>query len=65
VAFQSWCRAGRDLTQPALTAAIILGTLRAALPATSPAVLGGIYTNLALMTVAFAAVHVVASLLDP
>ena len=58
-------RSAGEVTLLLMTGAMVVGTLRAALPSTSPAVFEGIHTNLALLTVAFAAVHIVASLLDP
>lgn len=58
-------RSAGEVTLLLMTAAMVLGTLRAALPAMTPAVLEGVHTNLALLTVAFAAVHLAASLIDP
>lgn len=48
-----------------MTAVLVLGIVRSALPKASPFLVEGLHTNLALVTVAFGGLHVVASILDP
>jgi methionine sulfoxide reductase heme-binding subunit len=44
---------------------LVLGILRAAMPRLNPALIQGLHTNIALLTVAFAGLHIVASIVDP
>jgi methionine sulfoxide reductase heme-binding subunit len=48
-----------------LSAVVVLGIIRAALPRASPFLVEGLHTNLALVAIAFGGLHIVASILDP
>lgn len=48
-----------------LSAVIVLGVVRSALPKWRPLLVGGVHRNLALVALAFAAAHVVSAVLDP
>ena len=48
-----------------MSAVVILGIVRAALPTTNPFLVEGAHANIALLTIAFAGLHVLASILDP
>lgn len=48
-----------------MTAVVILGIVRAALPSANPFLVEGAHINIALLTIAFAGLHVLAALLDP
>lgn len=58
-------RSAGEVTLLLLTAVVIFGIVRAALPTTSPFLAEGAHINLALLTIAFAGLHVLAALLDP
>lgn len=48
-----------------MTVVLVFGIVRAALPSTNPVLTEGAHINIALLTVAFAGLHIVAALLDP
>lgn len=48
-----------------MTVVLIFGIVRAALPSTNPVLTEGAHINIALLTVAFAGLHILAALLDP
>jgi sulfoxide reductase heme-binding subunit YedZ len=58
-------RSSGEVTFLLLTVVVIFGIVRAALPGTSPFLVEGAHINLALLTIAFAGLHVLAALLDP
>lgn len=58
-------RSAGEVTLLLMSAVVILGILRAAVPTASPFVVEGIHRRLALLAIAFAGLHVLAALLDP
>ena len=48
-----------------MTVVVILGIVRAALPSANPILFEGSHSNIALLAVAFAGLHILAALLDP
>ncbi len=58
-------RSAGEVTLLLMSATLIVGIVRAAMPSASPFLVEGIHVNLALLTVAFAGLHVVAAILDP
>jgi sulfoxide reductase heme-binding subunit YedZ len=58
-------RSSGEVTFLLLTVVVVFGIVRAALPASSPFLVEGAHINLALLTIAFAGLHVLAALLDP
>jgi methionine sulfoxide reductase heme-binding subunit len=58
-------RSSGEVTLLLMTAVVVFGIIRAAVPSANPFLVEGAHINLALLTVAFAGVHVLAALLDP
>jgi methionine sulfoxide reductase heme-binding subunit len=58
-------RSAGEVTVVLMSVAMILGIVRAALPTAYPVSVEGAHANIALLTLAFAGVHVLASVLDP
>jgi sulfoxide reductase heme-binding subunit YedZ len=58
-------RSAGEVTLLLMSAVLILGIVRAALPRTNPVVVEGLHRNVALLAIAFAGLHVVASIADP
>lgn len=58
-------RSAGEVTLILLTAVLVLGIVRAALPAAFPFLVEGAHRNLALMAIVFAGIHVLAAVLDP
>jgi methionine sulfoxide reductase heme-binding subunit len=58
-------RSSGEVTLLLMTAVVVFGIVRAALPSASPFLVEGAHINIALLTIAFAGLHVVAALLDP
>jgi methionine sulfoxide reductase heme-binding subunit len=58
-------RSAGEVTFVLLTAVVILGIARAALPTTSPFVVEGLHINLGLLAVVFGGLHVLGAILDP
>jgi sulfoxide reductase heme-binding subunit YedZ len=58
-------RSAGEVTLLLLTAVLVLGIARAGMPAANPFVIEGAHRNLALLTVVFGGLHVVAAILDP
>ncbi len=58
-------RSAGEVTLLLLTAVLILGIVRAALPAAFPFVVEGAHINIALLTIVFGGLHVLAAILDP
>jgi sulfoxide reductase heme-binding subunit YedZ len=58
-------RSAGEVTLVLMSAVMILGIVRAALPAAYPFLIAGSHTNLALLTIAFGGLHILAALLDP
>jgi sulfoxide reductase heme-binding subunit YedZ len=58
-------RSSGEVTLVLMTVVLIFGMVRAALPSTSPVLTEGAHINIALLTVAFAGLHILAALLDP
>jgi methionine sulfoxide reductase heme-binding subunit len=58
-------RSAGEVTILLMSAVVILGIMRSAIPAAWPFVVEGIHRRLALLAIAFGGLHVVASLLDP
>ena len=58
-------RSAGEVTLLLLTAVVILGIARAAMPRTRPFLLEGMHVNLGLLTFAFAGLHIAAAILDP
>jgi sulfoxide reductase heme-binding subunit YedZ len=58
-------RSAGEVTLLLMSAVAILGIVRAALPTRSPFIVEGLHVNLALLTVAFGGLHILASILDP
>ena len=58
-------RGAGEVTLLLMSAVLIVGIVRAAIPNASPFLVEGIHVNLALLTVAFAGLHVLAAILDP
>jgi sulfoxide reductase heme-binding subunit YedZ len=58
-------RSAGEVTLVLMSVALVLGIVRAALPTAYPATVEGVHANIALLTIAFAGLHVLASLLDP
>jgi sulfoxide reductase heme-binding subunit YedZ len=58
-------RSSGEVTLILLTAVVILGVLRAALPTASPFLVEGMHINLALLALVFGGLHVLSAILDP
>ena len=58
-------RSAGEVTLLLLTAVLILGIVRAALPAAFPFVVEGAHINIAVLTIVFGGLHVLAAILDP
>lgn len=58
-------RSSGEVTLLLLTAVVILGAARAAMPSSLPVLLEGMHVNLALLAVVFGGLHIVAAILDP
>jgi sulfoxide reductase heme-binding subunit YedZ len=58
-------RSSGEVTLLLLTVVLILGIFRAALPAAYPFLVEGAHVNLALLTIVFGGLHVLAAILDP
>jgi sulfoxide reductase heme-binding subunit YedZ len=58
-------RSAGEVTLLLMSAVVTIGILRAALPATAPLLMEGVHRRLALVTIAFGGLHVIAALLDP
>jgi sulfoxide reductase heme-binding subunit YedZ len=58
-------RSAGEVTLLLLTVVLILGVVRSALPAAYPLVIEGAHVNIALLTIVFAGLHVLAAVLDP
>lgn len=58
-------RSAGEVTLLLMTVVVILGIIRAALPAAMPLIVEGLHINLALLTVAFGALHALGAILDP
>lgn len=58
-------RSAGEVTLLLMSAVMIFGIIRAAVPARFPFLIEGAHINLALLTVVFAGLHVVGALLDP
>lgn len=58
-------RSAGEVTLLLLTVVLILGIVRAALPAMSPLLVEGAHANLALLAIVFGGLHIVAAILDP
>ncbi|MHB8587784.1 MAG: hypothetical protein ACYDA0_02900 [Candidatus Dormibacteraceae bacterium] len=58
-------RSAGEVTLVLMSVAMVLGIVRASLPAAYPASVEGAHANIALLTIAFAGLHVLASVLDP
>ena len=58
-------RSAGEVTVVLMSVAMILGIVRAALPTAYPVSVEGAHANIALVTLAFAGMHVLASVLDP
>jgi len=58
-------RSAGEVTLLLMSAVMILGIIRSAAPTAFPFLVEGAHINLALLTVAFAGLHIVAAILDP
>ena len=58
-------RSAGEVTLLLMSAVVILGIIRAALPTASPFLVEGIHINLALMVIGFGGLHILAAILDP
>ena len=58
-------RSAGEVTLLLLSAVVILGIVRSSTPAATPYLVEGLHTNLALMTIVFGGLHVLAAILDP
>src|SRR5580765_8725216 len=58
-------RSSGEVTLLLLSVIVILGVVRTSMPRSSPLLIEGLHTNLALVAVAFAGIHVIASIADP
>lgn len=58
-------RSAGEVTLVLMSTVVILGIVRAALPTVSPFLVEGAHINLALLTIAFGGLHILAALLDP
>jgi predicted ferric reductase len=58
-------RSAGEVTLLLMSAVVMLGIVRAAVPTAYPVLIEGAHINLALLTVAFGGLHVVAAVLDP
>src|SRR6202051_2945675 len=58
-------RSAGEVTLLLMSAVMILGIIRAAIPTAFPFLIEGAHINLALLTIAFAGLHIVAAVLDP
>jgi sulfoxide reductase heme-binding subunit YedZ len=58
-------RSAGEVTLLLLTAVLVLGVIRSALPAAYPFLIEGVHANIALLTALFAGLHVLAAILDP
>lgn len=58
-------RSAGEVTLILMSAVVILGIVRAALPSFSPFLVEGAHINIALLTIAFGGLHILSALLDP
>jgi len=58
-------RSSGEVTLLLLTVVLILGVVRAALPAAYPLLVEGLHINIALLTIVFGGLHVVSAIVDP
>jgi methionine sulfoxide reductase heme-binding subunit len=58
-------RSAGEVTLLLMSAVVILGIVRAAMPRLNPFLAEGLHANIALMAIAFAGLHVVAAIADP
>ncbi|MFI5282442.1 MAG: ferric reductase-like transmembrane domain-containing protein [Candidatus Dormibacterales bacterium] len=58
-------RSAGEVTLLLLSAVVMLGIVRSALPSESPFLIEGIHRRLALLAIAFGALHLLAAVLDP
>jgi sulfoxide reductase heme-binding subunit YedZ len=58
-------RSAGEVTLLLMSAVVILGVIRAALPTASPFLVEGMHINAALLAVAFGGLHILAAILDP
>jgi sulfoxide reductase heme-binding subunit YedZ len=58
-------RSSGEVTLLLMTVVVVFGIVRAALPGISPFLVEGAHINIALLTIAFAGLHILAALLDP
>ncbi len=58
-------RSSGEVTLLLMSVVMILGITRAALPAAYPFLIEGAHVNIALLTIAFGGLHIVAAILDP
>lgn len=58
-------RSAGEVTLLLMSAVVILGILRAAVPTAYPLLIEGTHINLALLTIVFAGLHIVVAILDP
>jgi hypothetical protein len=56
-------RSSGEVTLALMTFAVVLGVIRAGRPATNPSLMEGLHVDVALLTIAFAAVHIVSTIL--
>jgi predicted ferric reductase len=58
-------RSAGEVTLILMSTVIVVGVIRTSLPTWSPLLVEGFHSNLALLTIAFAGLHILASILDP
>jgi hypothetical protein len=58
-------RSAGEVTLLLMSAVVILGIIRAAVPTAYPMLVEGVHVNVALLTLGFAGLHIVAAVLDP
>jgi methionine sulfoxide reductase heme-binding subunit len=58
-------RSAGEVTLVLMSAVMVLGIVRAAVPSASPFLIEGLHRRVALLTIVFGALHVLAALLDP
>jgi sulfoxide reductase heme-binding subunit YedZ len=58
-------RSSGEVTVILMSAVMILGIVRAAMPGTYPFLMEGTHVNIALLTMAFGGLHIVSALVDP
>ena len=58
-------RSAGEVTLLLMTVVVILGIIRAALPASMPLVMEGLHINIAFLTVVFGLLHLLGAILDP